>query len=77
MLLQKMEMLKILNLSHSHYLTRSPDFSNMPNLEKLVLNDFPMLSEISPSIGHLNKILLINLEDCISLCSLSQEAHTN
>ncbi|CAK8533399.1 unnamed protein product [Lathyrus sativus] len=42
----RMEKLKILNLSHSHHLTQSPDFSNMPNLEKLVLKDCPLLSEI-------------------------------
>ncbi|CAK8533393.1 unnamed protein product [Lathyrus sativus] len=41
-----MEKLKILNLSHSHHLTQSPDFSNMPNLEKLILKDCPLLSEI-------------------------------
>jgi len=75
MLLQRMEKLKILNLSHSHYLTRSPDFSNMPNLEKLVLKDCPTLSEVSPSIGNLNKIVLINLEDCISLCSLPRSIY--
>ncbi|CAI8594236.1 unnamed protein product [Vicia faba] len=38
--------LKILNLSHSHFLTQSPDFSNMPNLEKLVLKDCPLLYAI-------------------------------
>ncbi|CAK8533383.1 unnamed protein product [Lathyrus sativus] len=43
---QMMENLKILNLSHSHYLTHTPDFSYMPNLEKLVLKDCAMLSEI-------------------------------
>ncbi|PNX71853.1 disease resistance protein (TIR-NBS-LRR class), partial [Trifolium pratense] len=42
----RMEKLKILNLSHSHRLTQSPDFSNMPNLEKLVLKDCRKLSEI-------------------------------
>ncbi|GAU43799.1 hypothetical protein TSUD_285510 [Trifolium subterraneum] len=30
---QRMEKLKILNLSHSHYLTHTPDFSYLPNLE--------------------------------------------
>ncbi|XP_058755526.1 disease resistance protein RPV1-like isoform X2 [Vicia villosa] len=71
----RMEKLKILNLSHSHFLTRSPDFSNMPNLEKLVLKDCPLLSKISPSIGHLNKILLINLEDCSGLRSLPRSIY--
>jgi len=70
-----MEKLKILNLSHSHYLIESPDFSNMPNLRKLVLKDCPLLSEVSPSIGHLNKIHLINLEDCVSLRSLPRSIY--
>jgi len=69
-------MLKILNLSHSHYLTQTPDFSYLPNLEKLVLKDCPRLSEVSQSIGHLKKILLINLKDCISLCSLPRNIYT-
>ena len=68
--MQRLKKLKILNLSHSHHLTKTPDFSNMPNLEKLVLTDCPRLSKVSHSIGHLNKVLLINLEDCISLQSL-------
>jgi len=70
-----MEKLKILNLSHSHSLTQTPDFSNMPNLEKLVLTDCPMLSEISSSIGHLNKVLLIDLEDCINICRLPRSIY--
>ncbi|CAL5186047.1 unnamed protein product [Lathyrus oleraceus] len=72
---QMMGNLKILNLSHSHYLTHTPDFSYMPNLEKLVLKDCPTLSKVSPSIGHLNKILLINLENCISLCNLPRSIY--
>ncbi|XP_024641851.1 disease resistance protein RUN1 isoform X2 [Medicago truncatula] len=72
---QRMEHLKILNLSHSHCLTHTPDFSYMPNLEKLVLKDCPMLSEVSPSIGHLNKILLINFKDCINLSSLPRSIY--
>nr|WIL60014.1 nodulation protein [Melilotus officinalis] len=70
-----MEKLKILNLSHSHYLTQTPDFSKMPNLEKLVLTDCPRLSELSPNIGHLNKVLLINLENCVSLRSLPRSIY--
>jgi len=70
-----MEKLKILNLSHSHYLTQTPDFSNLPNLEKLVLADCPRLSEVSPSIGNLSEILLIDLEDCVSLRSLPRSIY--
>ncbi|KAK2420082.1 disease resistance protein RPV1 [Trifolium repens] len=72
---QRMEKLKVLNLSHSHYLTQTPDFAYLPNLEKLVLADCPRLSEISHSIGDLKKILLISLEDCISLRSLPRSIY--
>ena len=75
MFLQRMEKLKILNLSHSHCLTQTPDFSNLLNLEKLVLKDCPRLLELSHTIGLLNKVLLINLEDCISLWSLPRSIY--
>ncbi|KAL2337844.1 hypothetical protein Fmac_012290 [Flemingia macrophylla] len=67
-----MEKLKIHNLSHSRYLRPTPNFSNLPNLEKLVLIDCPMLSEVSHSIGCLNRVYMINLRDCISLRNLSR-----
>ncbi|KEH25115.1 putative TIR domain, winged helix-turn-helix DNA-binding domain-containing protein [Medicago truncatula] len=72
---QRLEKLKILNLSHSHYLTQTPDFSNMPNLEQLVVTDCPKLSEVSHNIGDLKKILLINLENCIKLQSLPRSIY--
>ncbi|KAL5062898.1 hypothetical protein RYX36_024635, partial [Vicia faba] len=36
-----LEKLKVLNLSHSKYLKRTPDFSKLPNLEKLIMKDCP------------------------------------
>ncbi|XP_057458684.1 disease resistance protein RPV1-like [Lotus japonicus] len=72
---QRMEKLKILNLSHSQHLTKTPDFSCMPNLEKLVLKDCPSLLEVSHSIGHLNKVVLINLKDCIRLRNLPRSIY--
>ncbi|XP_058729053.1 disease resistance protein RPV1-like [Vicia villosa] len=74
--MQGLENLKILNLSHSHYLTETPDFSNMPNLEKLILKDCPRLPEVSDTIGHLHKVLLINLKDYISLSNLPRTIYT-
>ncbi|XP_050105409.1 disease resistance protein RUN1-like isoform X2 [Malus sylvestris] len=59
--------LKIINLSHSHYLTESPDLSKIPNLEKLILVNCVRLSKIHPSIGHLERLSLVNLEDCKTL----------
>ncbi|RYR26767.1 hypothetical protein HN873_040154 [Arachis hypogaea] len=67
---QFLGMLKVLNLSHSYHLTQTPDFSYLPNLEKLLLKGCSSLSMISDTIGHLRKILLIDLEDCTSLPNL-------
>ncbi|XP_058729210.1 disease resistance protein RUN1-like isoform X2 [Vicia villosa] len=70
-----LENLKILNLSHSHDLTETPDFSYLPNLEKLVLKDCPRLSMVSHSIGSLQKLLLINLTDCTGLRKLPRSIY--
>ncbi|KEH29087.1 disease resistance protein (TIR-NBS-LRR class) [Medicago truncatula] len=67
--------LKILNLSHSHNLRHTPDFSKLPNLEKLILKDCPSLSSVSSNIGHLKKILLINLKDCTGLRELPRSIY--
>ncbi|MED6176056.1 hypothetical protein PIB30_084252 [Stylosanthes scabra] len=72
---QVLNKLKILNLSHSHQLRETPDFSYLPNLEKLILEDCPSLSSVSHTIGHLNHLLLINLKDCKSLRSLPQSIY--
>ncbi|XP_028751300.1 disease resistance protein RPP2B-like [Neltuma alba] len=68
-------MLKILNLSHSLYLKQTPDFSKLPNLEKLILKDCPRLSMMHDSIGHLHELLLLDLEDCVGLHSLPRSIY--
>jgi len=70
-----MEKLKILNLSHSKYLRSTPDFSKLPNLEKLIMKDCQSLSNIHQSIGDLKNVLLINLKDCTSLENLPREIY--
>ncbi|KAM5575342.1 hypothetical protein ABKV19_014347 [Rosa sericea] len=67
-----LEKLKILNLSHSHNLTQSPDFSNLPNLEYLILKHCRRLPEIDKSIGSLQKLVLVNLKDCRMLQDLPE-----
>ncbi|TQD92102.1 hypothetical protein C1H46_022334 [Malus baccata] len=62
--------LKILNLNHSHDLTRSPDFSKLPNLEKLILKGCKRLSNVHESIGDLKSLALVNLEGCKMLKEL-------
>jgi len=67
--------LKILNLSHSHNLRHTPDFSKLPNLENLILKDCPSLSSVSSNIGDLKKIMLINLKDCTGLRELPRSIY--
>ncbi|KAL6297402.1 hypothetical protein ACE6H2_005544 [Prunus campanulata] len=62
--------LKILNLSHSRWLTKSPDFSKLPNLEELILESCESLSEVHSSIGDRGRLSLVNLKDCIKLKDL-------
>ncbi|XP_007226918.1 disease resistance protein RML1A isoform X3 [Prunus persica] len=59
--------LKILNLSYSYGLIKSPDFSKLPNLEELILRHCVRLSEVHSSIGDLGRLSLVNLEGCIDL----------
>ncbi|CAL2236201.1 unnamed protein product [Prunus armeniaca] len=62
--------LKILNLSHSYQLTKSPDFSKLPNLKELILEDCESLSEVHSSIGDLGRLSLVDLKSCRMLKDL-------
>ncbi|TYG77561.1 hypothetical protein ES288_D03G204400v1 [Gossypium darwinii] len=59
--------LKILNLNHSHSLLKTPSFSGLPSLEKLMLKDCINLVEVDQSIGELKLLTFLNLKDCTSL----------
>ncbi|KAG5549271.1 hypothetical protein RHGRI_014582 [Rhododendron griersonianum] len=63
-------LLKILNLSHSYDLAKTPDFSELPNLERLVLKNCTSLVEVHESIGRLDKLVLLNLEHWKNLRNL-------
>ncbi|GFY80647.1 disease resistance protein (TIR-NBS-LRR class) family [Actinidia rufa] len=65
-----LEKLKVLNLSHSHYLTRTPDFLLLPNLEKLMLKDCQKLVKVHQSIGSLDKLVLLKVKDCPNIRNL-------
>ncbi|PSS19001.1 Disease resistance protein like [Actinidia chinensis var. chinensis] len=67
--------LKILNLSHCHGLTNTPDFTVCPNLENLILEDCIHLVKVHKSIGELKKIVSLNLKGCKNLKKLPREFH--
>ncbi|XP_073268755.1 disease resistance protein RPV1-like [Populus alba] len=65
--------LKVLDLRHSRDLIRTPNFSGLPALEKLILEDCIRLVQIHNSIGDLQKLLILNLRNCTSLMELPEE----
>ncbi|KAL3499759.1 hypothetical protein ACH5RR_038852 [Cinchona calisaya] len=65
-----LDKLKFINLSHSHKLIRTPAFTGIPNLERLILEDCSSLIEIHPSAGHLKRLQLLNSRNRTNLRSL-------
>jgi Leucine-rich repeat (LRR) protein len=62
--------LKVLNVSNSKYLTKSPDFSQVPQLEILILEGCTSLVQVHESIGYLKRLVLLNLRKCKKLKNL-------
>ncbi|KAJ9675910.1 hypothetical protein PVL29_024736 [Vitis rotundifolia] len=69
------EKLKSIKLSHSQHLTKTPDFSGVPNLRRLILKGCTSLVEVHPSIGALKKLIFLNLGGCKKLKSFSSSIH--
>ncbi|XP_031389908.1 TMV resistance protein N-like [Punica granatum] len=59
--------LKVLNLSKCSGLSKTPDLSIFPRLERLILVDCMSLTEIGSSIGHLSMLVSLNIEDNLAL----------
>ncbi|XP_027907361.1 TMV resistance protein N-like isoform X2 [Vigna unguiculata] len=72
---QVLARLKVLNLSHSIYLTETPDFSRLPALEQLILKNCQSLRQVHQSIGFLYNLTLLNLKDCTGLTNLPREIY--
>ncbi|KAJ6854510.1 disease resistance protein RUN1-like [Populus alba x Populus x berolinensis] len=58
--------LKILNLSHSQNLIKTPNLHSS-SLEKLILEGCSSLVEVHQSIGNLTSLVFLNLKGCCSL----------
>ncbi|ESR45018.1 hypothetical protein CICLE_v10003731mg [Citrus x clementina] len=61
--------LKFMNRSHSCNLSRTPDFTGVPNLQRLNLEGCTRLLEVHQSVGTLKRLILLNLKDCRNLVS--------
>ncbi|KAK1414319.1 hypothetical protein QVD17_30063 [Tagetes erecta] len=59
--------LKILNLSYSMELIKTPNFVTLPNLESLLLEGCLSLTKVCESIRYLERLVLFDISDCRSL----------
>lgn len=57
-------------MGHSYELITTPDFSGLPNLERLILEHCTNLINVHNTIGCLQKLMILNLKDCRNLKSL-------
>ncbi|XP_035546557.1 disease resistance-like protein DSC1 [Juglans regia] len=62
--------LEHLDLSDSRYLVETPDFTNAPNLKRLILQGCTKLRNLHSSVGALKCLIFLNLKGCTSLTSL-------
>ncbi|CAN1235887.1 Disease resistance protein RUN1 [Linum perenne] len=69
-----LENLKVMNMSHSHKLIKTPDFTSMLNLERLTFEDCTSLTEIHPSLLHLEYLVHLNFIGCTSINSFPHTA---
>jgi Leucine-rich repeat (LRR) protein len=59
-----------MDLSESQNLIKTPDFTGLPNLERVIFQGCTRLFEVHPSIGVLKWLTLLSLQDCKCLNSL-------
>ncbi|KAG5573863.1 hypothetical protein H5410_063629 [Solanum commersonii] len=67
---KKLSNLKHLDLSESLELTKTPNFGDMPILEKLSLEGCVNLKEVHPSLGHCRMLIYLSLYGCRKLKKL-------
>ncbi|XP_028770143.1 TMV resistance protein N-like [Neltuma alba] len=74
---QSLRSLKSINLSHSEYLIKTPNFDGIPHLEKLILQGCSNLVEIHQSLGQHKKLVTVDLKDCKEVKTLPEKFEMN
>ncbi|XP_023764586.1 disease resistance protein Roq1 isoform X1 [Lactuca sativa] len=59
--------LRMINLEHLRNLIKTPDFNGLPNLERLMVYDSPLLEEIHPSFGQSENLVCVEIRSCDNL----------
>ncbi|KAK1436879.1 hypothetical protein QVD17_02663 [Tagetes erecta] len=67
---QHLPNLKVLELVKMKMLLKTPNFDELPCLQKLILRDCCTLKEIHPSLGHHTSLEYLYVSDCIRLKKL-------
>ncbi|XP_056164603.1 disease resistance protein RPV1-like [Syzygium oleosum] len=65
--------LKVLNLSGCEELVKTPDFSGLANLERLIMLDCVRLVKVHKSIGQLQRLVFLDVRHCWELDDLPNE----
>ena len=74
---QDLRHLRLIKLSHSRNIIRTPDFSKAPMLERIDFEGCTNLVEVHPSVGLLKRLVWLNLKDCACLISLPSKLETD
>ncbi|XP_011012884.1 PREDICTED: TMV resistance protein N-like [Populus euphratica] len=64
--------LKVIDLSNSRFYAKTPNFSGLPSLERLILENCTSLADIHQSVGELKKLVFLNLKGCYELKKLPE-----
>ncbi|KAK4278789.1 hypothetical protein QN277_016588 [Acacia crassicarpa] len=75
--IKSMNHLKFIDLSGSHDLTETPDFSNVQCLGHLCLSGCISLVTVHESLGVLKELVEVDLHDCRNLNNLPSKLETN
>ncbi|XP_038889439.1 TMV resistance protein N-like [Benincasa hispida] len=67
---KSLETLKVINLSDSQFLSKTPDFSGVPNLERLVLSGCVDIHQLHHSLGNLKHLIQLDLRNCKKLTTI-------
>jgi Leucine-rich repeat (LRR) protein len=64
--------LKVIDLSNSRFFAKTPNFSGLPSLERLILENCGSLADIHQCVGELKKLVFLNLKGCGRLRKLPE-----
>ncbi|KAK9942290.1 hypothetical protein M0R45_007964 [Rubus argutus] len=72
---KRLQNLTSMNFSECKFLTKIPDLSGTPNLERLLLSGCTSLVEVHPSVGLLDKLVDLFLLQCSNLVMLPRKVN--